>query len=76
MANQDAGIARERMESARWENGPCTMASAGEGKEENPMRRNVQEAFPVSTEEEERNYFNIIELRWAMKSIPLGRGIG
>jgi hypothetical protein len=52
------------------------MASAGEGKEENPIRRNVQEAFPASTEEEERNYFNIIELRWAMKSIPYGRGFG
>jgi hypothetical protein len=45
------------MEGTLWENGPCAMASAGEGKVENPLRRKQQEAFPACAEEQERNLF-------------------
>jgi hypothetical protein len=76
MAKYDAGIARERMENPRWEKNPRTIASAGEGKREHPLRRNQQEAFPVRTAEEEIYRFIIDALRCPMKVMDQEIGIG
>jgi hypothetical protein len=76
MAKYDAGIARERMENPLWENNPCTIASAGEGTHENPLRRIQQEAFPVRTAGEEINLFIIDLLRRPVQAMHQDGGSG
>jgi hypothetical protein len=54
MANQDAGIARARMDGTRWENGPCTFSSVQGDTKKTPYGKQ-QEAFQDRTAERKRN---------------------